>query len=171
MDQIISRFVVMGAVLIALVGVLWGGWEVTHKSQTSTASGDESQMSQNIHALYQIGSAGNYSNISNTSAINGGLIPQAMLNGDGTSIVGPWSGSRVVVSSVNGGTGYQSAWTGVAAKDCATLARSQTPDGGVEVNGQLVNVTGTGSDISSQVANDCAASSASPASVTFIYDN
>ncbi|MBO1326270.1 hypothetical protein K2X14_14230 [Acetobacter sp. TBRC 12305] len=169
MDQITSRFVVIGSVLFSLVAILWGAWEVNHMDNESYAAGYESQMSQKILPYYKIGSSGNFSNISNATAINGGLIPQAMLNGDGTTISGPWGGSRVTITSTSGGTGYQSAWTGVEAKDCATFARSQTPNGGIEVNGTFISVTSTGTDNGSAIANACAGNSGGTATVTFVY--
>lgn len=169
MDRIISQFIVAAAVLFALVGVLWGGWEVEHKSTAGQAASDQGQISQNIQTLYKIGTAGNYSNISNATAINGGAIPQSMLNGDGSTIVGPWPNSRVTISSIDSGTGFQAAWTGVVAKDCATFARSQTAVGGVEVNGTSISLTDVGTDLSSQISNACAAATSSTATVTFLY--
>lgn len=169
MDRVIAQFVVAAAVLFALVGVLWGGWEVEHKSTSGQAASDQGQLSQNIQTLYRIGTAGNFSSISNSSAINGGAVPQSMLNGDGSSIVGPWPGSRVTISAIDGGSGVQFAWTGVASKDCATFARSQTAVGGVEVNGSALSLTDVGTDLSSQISNACAAASSSLATVTFLY--
>lgn len=169
MDQITSRFVVIGSALFALVAILWGGWEIDHMGSESDGSGYEGQMSRKILPYYKVGSSGNFSNISNSTAINAGLIPQAMLNGDGSTIKGPWGGSRVTITPTSGGTGYQSAWTGVDAKDCATFARSQTPNGGIEVNGTFISVTNTGNDNGSAIANACQGSSGTSATVTFIY--
>lgn len=166
MDQIISLLVKAGAVLLAVVAVLAGAYEVFAKNNGSTAAGEQSQIATNIQTYYNGGMmARNYSNISNSSVIKAALIPKSMLSDDGISINGPWGGSAVTVSTWN--NGFQVAWTGVDNDSCATFARSQAPQA-VNINGKDIQMSD--SDAATNIANACnATNAAGTASVTFEY--
>ncbi|MBB2199507.1 hypothetical protein HLH44_19060 [Gluconacetobacter sp. 1c LMG 22058] len=166
MDQIISLLVKAGAVLLAVVAVLAGSYEVFSRNNGSTAAGEQSQLATNIETYYNGGMmARNYSSISNSSAIRAALVPKSMLNGDGNTIAGPWGGSTVTISTW--GNGFQVAWSNVDGDSCATFARSQAPQN-VNINGDDIPLSN--SDAATQIANACNASSgASTASVIFEY--
>lgn len=154
--------------LVALGVMTVLGWELDHVYDEWVASSYESDMSSKILSTYKMGRAANFSNITNASAINGGMVPEGMLTGDGSTLQGPWSGSTVQLSPISGG-GYQSTWTGVSAHDCAEFAASSKSDGGVIVNGTTIYTTSTNTDTVSQIANACSGASASTATVTFLY--
>lgn len=166
MDQIISLLVKAGAVLLAVVAVLAGAYEVFAKNNGSTAAGEQSQIATNIQSYYNGGMmARNYSKISNSSVIKAALIPKSMLNGDGNAINGPWGGSAVAVSPWS--SGFQVAWTGVDNDSCATFARSQAPQA---VNINDTDIPMSDPDAATSIANACnATSAAGTASVTFEY--
>ncbi|GAD11710.1 type 4 pilus major pilin [Gluconobacter cerinus] len=168
MDQIVSLLIKAGAVLLALIAVLVGGYAVFAKNNGSTAASEQSQLATNISGYINGGmTTRNYSGLDNSVAIKAGLVPKSMQNGDGTTILGPWGSSQVTIAPWN--QGHSEAWTNVDGDACATFARSQNADR-VAINGSEVAMSDPQAAIN--IANNCnATSGVSQVSVTFEYSN
>ena len=168
MDQIVSLLIKAGAVLLALIAVLVGGYAVFAKNNGSTAAAEQSQLATNISGYINGGmTTRNYSGLDNSVAIKAGLVPKSMQNGDGTTILGPWGNSQVTIAPWN--QGHSEAWTNVDGDACATFARSQNAYG-VTINGTEVIMSDSNAAVN--IANDCDASSGTTqVNVTFEYSN
>ncbi|WP_025827358.1 type 4 pilus major pilin [Acetobacter okinawensis] len=167
MRDMLGLIVATLAGLLGLAAVALAIWEGDHVYMVWVASSYESQLANKIDKTYRLVGAMNASNLSNSAAINGGMVPEGLLTGDGSTLKGPWSGSTVTVSGLASG-GFQSAWTGVSAHDCASFAGGQHSNGGVTINGTTITF-GNGGDTVTQIASACNASSASTATITFLY--
>ena len=167
MKDILGPIIGVLAGLFGLAAVALAAWELDHVYMVWQASSYESQLANKIDKTYRLVGAMNASNLSNSAAINGGMVPEGLLTGDGSTLKGPWSGSTVTVSGLGSG-GFQSAWTGVSAHDCTSFAGGHRSNGGVTINGTTITF-GTGGDTASQIASACNGSSSGTVTITFLY--
>lgn len=170
MDLIVSILSKYGLQALALVLVMSGVYEAFHKSNSQTASAWESEMVANIDGFFQGGlTARNFSGLSNSVAIKAALVPKGMLNGDGSTIKGPWPNSYVTLAPTGNGMGFTANWTAVSSDDCATFARSQSANM-LTVNGTRIDPANSAA--ASSIATACSAgASSSTATVTFEHDS
>lgn len=170
MDLIVSILSKYGLQALALVLVMAGVYEAFHKSNSQTAAGWESEMVTNIDGFFQGGlTAKNFSGLNNSVAIKASLVPKGMLNGDGSTIKGPWPNSYVTLAPSGNGMGFIATWSAVSSDDCATFARSQSANM-LSVNGTSIDPTDSAAASSIALACD-AGSSASTTTIIFEHDS
>ncbi|WP_338333628.1 type 4 pilus major pilin [Acetobacter sp. LMG 32666] len=170
MDLIVAILSKHGLEIMALVLVMAGVYEIFHKSNAQTASGWESEMVTNVDGFFQGGlTARNFSGLNNSVAIKANLVPKGMLNGDGSTIKGPWANSYVTLSSTSNGMGFTASWVEVPSDDCATFARSQSANM-ISINSTSIDPTNSAA--ASSIAMACnAGASSSTATITFEHDS
>jgi len=133
--------VIVGALMIGAISP--AAQRLFTGSSTGTATSEASDIWTNARGVWGAGGATgpiSYANVTNQSAIRAGAVPSQMLNGDGQTISGPWSGSAVTLASYANGAGLQQTWTGVPNSSCAKFAASQQVVA-ITINGTEIDTT------------------------------
>jgi len=163
----IIAMIVIGGVLAGVAG--YYGSRAFSRSGTTTAISEAGDMWTNAQSVFGGSPAsgpGDYSSVSNSSAITGGLVPMAMTVGDGQTINGPWPGSTVTVSG-NTTTFYED-WNNIPSTACAKFALSQKTND-VWINSTMVTVGQNSGQTATAVAQACNQGTTSLSEVKFSY--
>lgn len=171
MDRILGFIIagVIGAIALGFVGTkALAGFNGT---KLNTAISDASDIANNARSVFGGTAAGgpaDYSSLSNSNAISGGIVPTDMVaSGSTTDITGPWDGSTVTVYGTS--TTIYEEWSGVPQGACAKFALSQKTNQ-VVINGTTVQ-TVSSSSAPVNAAAACSASASNSNDLVFSYYN
>lgn len=169
MDRILGFIIagVIGAIALGFVGTkALAGFNGT---KLNTAISDASDIANNARSVFGGTAAGgpaDYSSLSNSNAISGGIVPSDMVRaGNTTDVRGPWDVSSVTVYG-SSDTIYED-WEGVPTDSCAKFALSQKTNQ-VVINGTTVQ-TVSNSNAPVDAAAACSSANSSTNSLVFSF--